>query len=135
MAKSRLVLVLSLRLLRGFQVALVYKYASNGFWSKVSPTHSTGLLRSDLSPNTRQCKIGSGDDPPCLDSSLDVCQPGFVYTSSRVVVVSDVHGDLEKFLEVLKRAALLSSDGKNEWIGGTAVLVQTGDILDRGPEG
>ena len=51
---------------------------------------------------------------------------------SRVVVVADVHGDLEAFVNVLKQADVI--DAKRKWKGGTTVLVQTGDVPDRGPD-
>lgn len=50
----------------------------------------------------------------------------------RVVAIGDVHGDYEAFTTILRSAALIDKKGK--WIGGKTHLVQTGDILDRGPE-
>jgi len=51
----------------------------------------------------------------------------------RLVAVGDVHGDSENFQLILKRTGLV--DDQNHWIGGSATLVQTGDLLDRGPKG
>jgi hypothetical protein len=50
----------------------------------------------------------------------------------RLVAIGDLHGDSEAALAVLKMAAL--ADDAGHWSGGTAILVQTGDILDRGPD-
>jgi hypothetical protein len=50
----------------------------------------------------------------------------------RVVAVGDVHGGFNKLTEVLRQARLI--DNTNRWIGGTAHLVQTGDVVDRGPD-
>lgn len=50
----------------------------------------------------------------------------------RVVAVGDVHGDYEQFVTVLRTAGLINEQGK--WSGGKAHLVQTGDVLDRGPD-
>jgi hypothetical protein len=50
----------------------------------------------------------------------------------RVVAVGDVHGDARGLLSILERARLVDSHGR--WIGGQAVFVQTGDVLDRGPD-
>jgi len=50
----------------------------------------------------------------------------------RVVAVGDVHGDFQQFTAVLRSVELI--DAKNNWSGGRAHLVQTGDLLDRGPE-
>jgi hypothetical protein len=50
----------------------------------------------------------------------------------RIVAVGDVHGAYQRFLEILRAAAVI--DGRNRWIGGRTHLVQTGDVLDRGPD-
>jgi len=50
----------------------------------------------------------------------------------RVVAVGDVHGDVDQFVGVLRSAGLL--DDRGSWSGGKTHLVQTGDILDRGPD-
>jgi hypothetical protein len=49
----------------------------------------------------------------------------------RVIVIGDVHGEYEKFRTILFDAKLV--DPFN-WIGGDAILVQTGDMIDRGPK-
>jgi len=49
----------------------------------------------------------------------------------RVVAVGDVHGDYDAVVAILQKAGLI--DSGSHWIGGNAVLVQTGDLLDRGP--
>lgn len=59
----------------------------------------------------------------------DVCS---IQTAERVIAVGDVHGAFEKFVTILREAGLI--DGRRRWIGGRAILVQTGDILDRGPD-
>ena len=50
----------------------------------------------------------------------------------RVVAVGDVHGDYDQLVAVLRSAGLIDEKGK--WSGGKAHLVQTGDVLDRGPD-
>jgi hypothetical protein len=54
-------------------------------------------------------------------------------TPPRLIAVGDVHGDFDDFCLILKRAGLV--DEQHRWIGGKARLVQTGDLLDRGPKG
>jgi len=49
----------------------------------------------------------------------------------RVVAVGDVHGDYDQFVSVLRSAGLI--DDQLKWSGGKAHLVQTGDVMDRGP--
>ena len=49
----------------------------------------------------------------------------------RIVAVGDVHGDLPAFKAILAQAGLIDDAGG--WAGGSTVLVQTGDLIDRGP--
>jgi hypothetical protein len=49
----------------------------------------------------------------------------------RIVAVGDVHGDLPAFKAVLAQAGV--TDAAGGWAGGSTVLVQTGDLIDRGP--
>jgi 3',5'-cyclic AMP phosphodiesterase CpdA len=49
---------------------------------------------------------------------------------SRIVAIGDVHGAAEPFVAILQRAGLINAERR--WIGGTAMLVQTGDLMDRG---
>ncbi|KAJ8650878.1 hypothetical protein MRB53_003901 [Persea americana] len=61
--------------------------------------------------------------------------PTFVSAPGRrIVAVGDLHGDLAKARCALEMAGVLSSDGQDLWTGGEAVLIQVGDILDRGEE-
>jgi hypothetical protein len=50
----------------------------------------------------------------------------------RIVAVGDVHGAYADFVGILQRTSLI--DSNLQWIGGTSVLVQTGDAVDRGPD-
>ncbi len=49
----------------------------------------------------------------------------------RIVAVGDVHGDLAAFRKILADAGVVDATGG--WTGGDAVLVQVGDLIDRGP--
>src|SRR5712692_9448104 len=62
----------------------------------------------------------------------EAASPGVWTGVERVVAVGDVHGDYGQLVAVLKSAGLI--DGENNWSGGKTHLVQTGDVLDRGPE-
>jgi hypothetical protein len=53
-------------------------------------------------------------------------------TAQVVIAIGDVHGDFDDFCLILKRVGLI--DEKLHWAGGHAILVQTGDLLDRGPK-
>lgn len=48
----------------------------------------------------------------------------------RVVAFGDVHGDYDAARKALQLAGVM--DGDNQWVGGTDVVVQVGDQLDRG---
>lgn len=50
----------------------------------------------------------------------------------RVIAIADLHGDYERYIDVMRSAGLIDKRGK--WIGGDTHLVQTGDIPDRGPD-
>jgi len=48
----------------------------------------------------------------------------------RVVVVPDIHGDYEHLISILRHSKVI--DKKNNWIGKDTILIQTGDLLNRG---
>ncbi len=50
----------------------------------------------------------------------------------RVVAIGDIHGAGDQLHTILQQAGLM--DGERGWSGGTAILVQTGDFTDRGPQ-
>jgi hypothetical protein len=52
------------------------------------------------------------------------------HADTRVVAVGDVHGSIDGLTSILTETGLI--DEQNRWAGGNAVLVQTGDLLDRG---
>lgn len=70
--------------------------------------------------------LGVALPPSCATASAD-------RAPVKLVAVGDVHGDFDDFCLILRRTGLM--DDQNRWIGGSATLVQTGDLLDRGPEG
>ncbi len=51
--------------------------------------------------------------------------------AQRVVAIGDIHGAYDEFLRILLETGLI--DKELNWTGGKAILVQTGDVLDRGP--
>ncbi len=50
----------------------------------------------------------------------------------KIVAIGDLHGDFNNFVEILKGVKLV--DDSLHWIAGATHFVQTGDILDRGPD-
>lgn len=62
---------------------------------------------------------------------LRVTAPG------RVVALGDVHGDIGQARRALRIAGVLGDGGdavNPEWVGGNTVVVQVGDVLDRGDD-
>ena len=55
-----------------------------------------------------------------------------LHRHDRIVAIGDVHGSFSGLVSIMKEAALIDND--NRWIGGNALMVQTGDLLDRGAE-
>jgi hypothetical protein len=51
---------------------------------------------------------------------------------ARIVAIGDLHGDYEAWRAIAGAARLI--DARGHWIGGRTVLVQTGDVPDRGPD-
>jgi hypothetical protein len=62
----------------------------------------------------------------------DAVRVGAQGSAQRVVAIGDVHGDLDAFTAVLKRAGLI--DDSRRWAGGRTLFVTTGDFTDRGPK-
>ena len=50
----------------------------------------------------------------------------------RIVAVGDLHGDYSAWQDIARGAGLI--DAKGHWAGGKTILVQLGDITDRGPD-
>jgi Calcineurin-like phosphoesterase len=55
---------------------------------------------------------------------------------TRIVAIGDVHGAFPEFESILKETGLLDAKrgASGGWAGGRTVLVQLGDLVDRGPQ-
>ncbi|MCL6739736.1 metallophosphoesterase [Sphingomonas sp. RB56-2] len=51
---------------------------------------------------------------------------------ARIVAVGDLHGDYDAWEAIARGAGVV--DAKGKWAGGSTVLVQMGDVVDRGPD-
>jgi hypothetical protein len=58
--------------------------------------------------------------------------PTWVPEAGRIVAIGDIHGDLEAARNALRVAGAI--DENDHWVGGELVVVQTGDVLDRGDQ-
>ncbi len=69
----------------------------------------------------------------CSSKGIEQSEPpSRVPGGPRVVAVGDLHGDLGAARAALQLAGAM--DQEDHWIGGDLILVQTGDILDRGDD-
>lgn len=77
----------------------------------------SGLFLPPLNPES---------DAPNSPSQFQTRMP----CPDRLVAIGDLHGDLEKSKQAFRLAGLIDDIGK--WIGGSATVVQVGDVFDRG---
>ena len=60
-------------------------------------------------------------------------QPQQQKPQNRLLAIGDLHADLTATKEVLVLAGII--DNNDQWIAKNTILVQTGDLTDRGPDG
>ena len=71
--------------------------------------------------------------PSALASESTITRPiTHLPAASRIVACGDIHGDAHALETVLRLSGLY--DRSQGWIGGDAVFVQIGDVLDRGDQ-
>ena len=56
-------------------------------------------------------------------------QKGVYNTNNRIVVIGDIHGDLDAYLTCLRKARIINENFN--WIAEKTAVVQMGDVLDR----
>ncbi|KAG0278249.1 hypothetical protein BGZ95_004371 [Linnemannia exigua] len=83
-----------------------------------SPADSSPIINKDTRLKTAHNQQQQQKQPP----------PKY----GRTVAVGDLHSDLAQTLAVLRLANVVDAD--SNWSGGYDTLVQTGDIVDRGPD-
>jgi hypothetical protein len=66
-----------------------------------------------------------------LATVLALAVPASAAPVHRIVAVGDLHGDFSAWRDILRSASLVDSKGR--WTGRDAILIQTGDAVDRGP--
>ncbi len=81
------------------------------------------LCACSSEPNAEELRSKSKTEAIALKKGQD---------QSRIVAIGDLHGDLAQTKRALKLAGLIDDAGA--WIGGNSVLVQTGDMVDRGAQ-
>ncbi|KAG2267581.1 hypothetical protein Bca52824_062136 [Brassica carinata] len=100
------------------------------------PSHPQKLVEpSSSSSSSSLLSISNSNEAALKPIVINGDPPTFVSAPSRrIIAVGDLHGDLRKARDALQIAGVLSSDGKDHWIGEDTVVVQVGDILDRGED-
>lgn len=83
---------------------------------------------AELPSSTSGTTSAPATAPACSLSALPLRRPA----APRVVAIGDVHGDLAATRAALRAAGAI--DDADRWIGGALVVVQTGDVLDRGDD-
>lgn len=82
-------------------------------------SHLCSILLLALCHLTTAC--GRTKEVPCVWTGV-----------GRIVAIGDIHGDHDQLVHALQLGEVI--DAHNRWIGGKTHLVQTGDVLDRGPD-
>ncbi|KAJ9543563.1 hypothetical protein OSB04_023270 [Centaurea solstitialis] len=97
---------------------------------KLIDVPSSTSLNSSSTAGTLKPIVISGDPPTFVSA------PGRRIVAGELskLLIGDLHGDLAKARCALELAGVLSSDGRDTWTGQQTVLVQLGDILDRGED-
>ncbi len=96
-----------------FAVIGLFVLASCGHGCQQPPSS----LQGDTRPGDRSNTVSSAPPPA---------------SAARIVAIGDLHGDLAATRSALELAGAI--DAQQRWIGGALVIVQTGDLLDRGDE-
>jgi len=65
--------------------------------------------------------VQAAEDIPCQWTGVE-----------KTIVIGDIHGDYERFIEILRGTGVIDAD--LHWAAETSHFVQTGDVLDRGPD-
>jgi hypothetical protein len=68
----------------------------------------------------------------CLAIALLISPTAQGRAPARLVAIADVHGAYPQLVALLQSVRLI--DTRLRWIGGSALLVQTGDVIDRGAQ-
>ncbi|XAO26920.1 hypothetical protein I312_105761 [Cryptococcus bacillisporus CA1280] len=95
------------------------------------PTHKTIIMVSVISLLLLYfftCRTTSSQDSSA--PNVPSCDADGTAYRQRLVAVGDLHGDIDNAKRVLQMAQIIGGDSK--WVAGTDILVQTGDIVDRG---
>lgn len=112
------------RPMRGAVILLAFVASAGCDRSKGREATREGVAGSSAPPNT----VAATPPAACDLAPLPLRRP----QPERLVAIGDLHGDLAGTRSALKTAGAI--DDADNWIGGKLVVVQTGDVLDRGDD-
>eukprot|EP01025_Chloroclados_australasicus_P066482 TRINITY_DN91756_c0_g1_i6.p1 TRINITY_DN91756_c0_g1~~TRINITY_DN91756_c0_g1_i6.p1 ORF type:complete len:356 (-),score=12.43 TRINITY_DN91756_c0_g1_i6:880-1845(-) len=127
------------------QVASNPCYAQTPYNPLLTFTYKIRRFRSNNPSSCRCCSqaVKEQNSVQQLSSILQLEQcvsneypPTIVQAAGKVYAIGDLHGDMVKTLQCLCMAGLMEigEDNKPIWTGGDSVVVQLGDVLDRGDQ-
>jgi hypothetical protein len=82
----------------------------------------------DEAPVPAAPRVAAPTEPACSIVPLPLRLPA----PRRLIAIGDLHGDLAATRAALRTAGAI--DDRDRWSGGALVVVQTGDVLDRGDD-
>jgi hypothetical protein len=92
-------------------------------------THRRGTLGAATCAAAALLALMNGRSVTARVEGASACN---LTTTDRIVAVGDIHGAYEPFVKILQSAGVI--DARQRWIAGGTVLVQTGDVVDRGSD-
>lgn len=97
-------------------------------WGSAPPAAAFLLLSLCLFDIGLCSTVANAPKTPADTPEIEIEWPG------RIVAVGDLHGDAGNALLLLDAAGVVDKETR-KWKGGNTLLIQTGDIIDRGPDG
>jgi hypothetical protein len=98
-----------------------------------SPTATAGRAAAPVAtPDPSPVATTPAAPSPITPSPVAGLDSLRVAAAGRVIAIGDVHGDIAATRRALRLAGAI--DERDQWIGGSLVVVQTGDQLDRGDD-
>jgi hypothetical protein len=114
----------------------------NEFAARSRPSSSTSTSHSSRS-RPLHFSFFKGPKEPALSKLVDISADYtlantkddyiHLHQNQRLVCVGDVHGDLTALKDFLELAKVYDRQA-DSWVGGDTILVQVGDVLDRGSQ-
>lgn len=110
------------------------------FWQNDTTAIVLYLCRNEVNADTFYVADTLSFNGACADSGVTYqiavsppeIEPDTFTNASRILVISDIHGEYDHFVSFLKNAGII--DDALQWAWGDGNLVVLGDVFDRGPK-